>query len=246
MVKKLVSIALLAGILGGVGVTLFQMVYVVPLILEAETFEVVEEAAGAPSVALPGHNDHDHDHDAEAWAPEDGIERTLTTLGANILTSIGYALLLVGAMQLRGGNITARNGLIWGAAGFVSFSLAPFFGMPPELPGMAAADLASRQIWWAVTVVATAGGLALVTSNSPRLDSPLKIVLGLLLLVAPHTVGAPHLESTANLASDVPAHLSAEFSMAALVHGLILWLAIGLTAGWLYNRFADHNGETAS
>jgi len=48
------------------------------------------------------------------------------------------------------------------AAGFVAFSLAPAAGLPLGLPGMAAAALEARQIWWVCTVAATAAGLALL------------------------------------------------------------------------------------
>ncbi len=242
MVKKLVGIALLVGLLSGIGATVFQMVYVVPLILEAETFEVADAADGA---AVAGHHDHDHSHghahgDHGEWAPDDGAERTAATVAANLFAGIGFAMLLVAAMHLRGGAVNARSGLIWGGAGFMAFSLAPFFGLPPELPGMNAAALESRQLWWVATVVLTAGGLWVLTSPAKALTTPLKLAFGLLLIVAPHAFGAPQLADDAHAISAIPAHLSAEFSVAALTHGLILWLLIGLGAGWLYNRHVNH------
>ncbi|WP_323769938.1 CbtA family protein [Antarctobacter sp.] len=239
MVKKLVSVALLAGLLSGIGATVFQTIYVLPLIHEAESFEVAEPVA----VAAALHDGHDHGHDhghahggEEAWAPEDGIQRTVATAGVNLFAGMGFALLLVAAIHVRGGGVNARSGLIWGGAGFVSFSLAPFFGLPPELPGMTAATLESRQLWWVATVALTAGGLWVMTSRSGILSTPMKLAFGLLLIVAPHAYGSPQLAEGATLASAVPAHLSAEFAVAALAHGLIFWLLIGVAAGWLCQR----------
>lgn len=240
MIKRLIIIALTAGLLSGVGATVFQMAYAVPLILEAEEFEVATEA-NAP---VDGHDEHaaghghSHSHgDDAAWAPADGMERTLSTLGANLFAGMGFALLLVAALHLWGGKINARSGLIWGGAGFITFSLAPFFGLPPELPGMVAAELTSRQIWWVATVVMTAGGLALLAINTTYLALPFRVVLGLLLIAAPHALGAPQLASDAHVASAVPAHLSAEFAVVALAHGLLFWLLIGVTTSWLYAKW---------
>ncbi|MEI2612914.1 MAG: CbtA family protein [Candidatus Promineifilaceae bacterium] len=41
----------------------------------------------------------------------------------------------------------------------LAFQLAPAFGLPPELPGMAAADLGARQVWWCGTALATGVGI---------------------------------------------------------------------------------------
>ncbi|WP_411957798.1 CbtA family protein [Paracoccus homiensis] len=240
MLKKLVSVALLAGLIGGLGATVFQSVYVMPLILEAESFEVTEAAPHEVATSHAGH-DHDHDHghahgDGDEWAPADGFQRTTATAAANVFAGIGFALLLLAAMHLRGQTISARIGLIWGGAGFMAFSLAPFFGLPPELPGMTGAALESRQLWWVATTILTAGGLWVMTSPSAKLGTALKLALGLLLIILPHAYGAPQLASDMHAESAIPAHLSSEFAVAVLAHGLILWLALGVSTGWLYRR----------
>ena len=126
-----------------------------------------------------------------------GIERAGYTLIADLLAGIGFALLLAGAValaRLRGYAIDARSGLLWGAAGFAVFALAPAIGLPPELPGMSAAELAARQQWWLLTAAATAAGLGLVIFARP---APLR-VLGAVLLVLPHLIGAPAAPHGAN------------------------------------------------
>lgn len=240
MLQRLLLIAMLAGVIAGLGATAFQLFYTTPLILEAEVYET----------AAP---DHDHDHAITAqpqeahsheanteWAPADGIERTLATLAANIFAGIGFAMLMVGAFRVWGGVVTLRSGVLWGGAGFFAFSLSPFFGLPPELPGIVAADLASRQIWWVCTVLASSAGLALVVLPVAYLQPRLRAALGLLLIVAPHAIGAPHLAT--EVASSVPAQLSARFAVAALAHGLIFWLLIGVAAGGLYARMGAQRG----
>ena len=42
----------------------------------------------------PGHENE--------WEPEEGFQRNAFTVGANILTAIGFALLLTGAYAIRG------------------------------------------------------------------------------------------------------------------------------------------------
>lgn len=252
MLKKLLLIAMLSGVISGFGATAFQLLYTTPLILEAEVYETAE-APGPDAIAgnAPVHSDTDagtaaaaHSPDShEEWAPVDGIERSLSTLAANIFAGIGYAMLMVGAYRLWGGNVSLRTGVLWGGAGFFAFSLSPFFGLPPELPGMDAADLSSRQIWWVCTVLASSAGLALLAIPSIHRSERLRVVAGLLLIVAPHAIGAPHL--AAESASLVPAHLSARFAVAAVAHGLIIWLLIGAASGWLFGRFIQdqHRGN---
>src|SRR3974390_3265881 len=46
------------------------------------------------------------------------------------------------------GHLSWHEGLMWGLAGFAVFTLAPGLGLPPELPGVPAAPLLSRQLWW--------------------------------------------------------------------------------------------------
>ena len=63
------------------------------------------------------------------------------TAAANLVTAIGFGLLLVAASEFAGGITGWRQGLVWGLAGFAIFTLAPGLGLPPELPAMPAAEL---------------------------------------------------------------------------------------------------------
>lgn len=135
--------------------------------------------------------------------------------------------------QARSGTLPdAATGLLWGAAGFAAFAAAPALGLPPELPGSAAAELMPRQAWWLGTAVATLLGLAALGYGNGAAWR----IGGLVLLVAPHLVGAPAPEAGAE--ATVPAELAARFAAASLVVAALFWAVLGAASGWLYRRLA--------
>src|SRR5262245_41368051 len=138
MIGRVILAALLAGIAAGLFYGAVQHVRLTPLILEAEKYENA------------GGGGHSHDHAAmttadtteaapaptpeaaseeEAWAPQDGAERTLYTFLASIVAGAGFAAILAGVSLLSGVRITPRNGLLWGLAGFLAVHLAPAAGL---------------------------------------------------------------------------------------------------------------------
>ena len=131
--------------------------------------------------------------------------------------------------ETRGHSVDLKRGLLWGAAGFAVFSAAPAMGLPPELPGMQAADLEMRQLWWFATAAATAAGLGFAVFARPVVAK----VLGIVLIVLPHVFGAPAHEGAGGL---VPPELAAQFVTASLVTSALFWLVAGGAAGWLYER----------
>lgn len=221
--RGLVCAALCAGLIAGIVAAAAHQIATVPLILKAETYE----HAGAPGA---------HDHGPAGWEPENGIERTLFTLAADLLTAIGFALLLAAGFALHGGGIGWREGLFWGLAGFVVFALAPGLGLPPEIPGTAAAPLAARQLWWLATTLATGAGLALLafTRSAPYAAA------AVLLIVLPHLYGAP--QPAVPAADAAPAALAHRFIVAATVASLVFWTTLGAATGYFYHRFAARPG----
>jgi cobalt transporter subunit CbtA len=249
--RSIVFASVIAGFIVGLIVTVVQQFGTVPLILKAEVFEKAAEAhqhdvpvAAQPVAAVHDHADHDHaahdhgagdhDHGAGAWEPRDGFERNAYTAAANILTAIGFALLLAGVFAVRSGatgaTISWHEGLLWGLAGFAVFTLAPGLGLPPELPGVPAAPLLSRQIWWLAAVLATAGGLALIVF---RRSVPAAIA-GVILLTLPHLIGAPEL---ANIETNVPSSLTHQFVTAVTVTSLVFWTLLGGLTSAVFARF---------
>src|SRR5436309_12969884 len=174
--RRLVFAALCAGLLSGVFAAVAHQIATVPLILEAETYE---KSASRTSAAA-------HEH-SSAWEPQNGVERTAYTLLADILTGVGFALLLGAGLTLRGGEIGWRQGLLWGLAGFATFTAAPNLGLPPQLPGSEAAPLVDRQLWWLGTAVATGCALALIAFTTRARWA----IIATVLLVLPYFYGAP-------------------------------------------------------
>jgi len=228
--RAIVFSSVLAGLLVGAVVTVMQQFGTVPLILKAEVFEKAAEhhdheaAPAAAQDAVAEHDHADHDHGAEAWEPRDGLERNAYTAAANVLTAIGFALLLAAIFAMRSGHaghrVSWHEGLIWGFAGFAVFTLAPGLGLPPELPGVPAAPLLSRQIWWVLAAATTAAGLGLIVF---RRSVPASIA-GLILIVLPHVIGAPELEQ---IETNVPTSLSHQFVVAVTLTSLVFWFVLG-------------------
>ena len=228
ILRRIVLVAGAAGLVAGLLLAIAHSVITVPLILEAETFET----AGAGGTALG----HAHDagaradtHETAAWAPEDGLQRLSLTVLADIVTAIGFALLLIPALLLSGREVDWREGLRWGLAGFVTFTLAPGLGLPPELPGAEGAPLMARQAWWLATVGATAGGLALLFLTR----QPICAAAGLVLMVAPHVYGAPQPEVHLSTAPELLTH---RFETAVHLVSLVFWATLGAVSGLLLHR----------
>lgn len=242
MIRNLFAAAILAAICAGLLTAAIQHFRVTPLILHAETFEGEgghSHGEAAPAVAEHDHAagtaEHSHDDavaatsaEPEEWAPQDGFERTAYTTLATVLAATGFALVIGAVSMFAGIPITFANGFLWGIAGFVTFSLAPAYGLAPELPGMPAADLVARQIWWTGTAVATGAAFILLAKTR----ASWAIAVAIALVVAPHIIGAP---ASPDEPSAVPAHLATEFAAITLGTSLVFWLLLGS----LFGKFSD-------
>lgn len=225
MFSKFLTSALFAGAVAGLIAGLLQLAFVQPVLLHAELYESGELIHfGADPVTahpdLPGFD-----------AVRDGLSLIFT-----MLTYTGYALILVAVMSVaegRGARIDGRIGMIWGIAGFVTFHLAPAFTLAPEVPGVAAAEVSARQIWWFATVAAAGVALWLIAfARNWALQG-----LALALLAAPHLIGAPEPDS---FTGTVPPEIAALFAARALGVGLAAWVLLGAFAGYFWQREAAH------
>jgi cobalt transporter subunit CbtA len=242
--RVFLTVALLAGVAAGFVNWGIQTFGTTPLILEAETYEnaaPAEAAATEPAAEATTHTHADgteHVHDAGAWEPSDGWERNLYTLGADVITGVGFALLLTAAIVFFGKGADWRRGLLWGLAGFACFTLAPSLGLPPELPGTEAAPLVQRQLWWIGTAIATGAGLY----AAARLRNIAGYAIAVVLIALPHVIGAPHPETPGGLA---PEELEHKFIIVAVATSLVFWLVLGGLAGALFKRYAKEEGVAA-
>jgi len=237
LLPRIILSAGISGIVAALLLALMQILWVTPLILEAETYETAAESLAHTHIADATAG---HEHPQQAWQPEDGWQRTLATISSNVVMAIGFASMLTGGYCLRrppGWVI----GFGWGLAGYAVFFAAPSLGLPPELPGTTAADLLARQYWWLGTVCVTAIGLGLLFLQS----KPMPRLAGGLLLLSPHLLGAPQPAMAESLA---PEALQVQFIQASALSNLVFWLVLGSVSAALAIRFGvgDENQGLAS
>lgn len=227
MLRRMVTTGLFAGFLTAIIYSVVQAVTVTPLILEAEVYEQAGPAHshGAPVAAVEPAAEP-----AAPWTPADGIERYGSSVLANIAISVGFAFVMVAAFQFRGKPVNMRVGLWWGLAGYAIFALAPSLGLPPEVPGAAAAELQTRQIWWFGTMAATALGLGLLVFAKPLWLR----ATGVPIILLPHLIGAPR--PVGLDPGPVPPELASLYVVWALVAALFFWLLLGASTGEIYRR----------
>lgn len=219
MFNRIVLSAFLAGTIAGVLLSVIQIFWVTPLILEAETYEI-------SSPAIIG----EIESAEQPWAPEDDWERTLYTTSSNIVIAFGFAIILTGFYNLFHFS-KLYQGLAWGIAGYLAFFVSPALGLPPELPGTVAADLVDRQYWFLGTVFCTAIGLMLVFLSSKWI---LRLI-GTFLVVTPHLIGAPQPLKHESLA---PHSLITQFIWASSLSNALFWIALGTLSLVLFRFFS--------
>ncbi|MGB0507431.1 MAG: CbtA family protein [Pikeienuella sp.] len=222
MFTKIVTSALFAGFSAGVIAFALQYAFVQPILLHAEMYEG-GELFYVPGAPAPAHVELDG-----------GIELLRDALSAifSALIYTGYGLVLIAGFamaEMRGATVTARSGLIWGVCGFIAVQMAPAFGLAPELPGMSAADVVERQVWWFGTVIATGLGLWLIAfGRGIAMWAP-----AVILLLAPHVIGAPLADQ---MTGPTPPELASEFAARALGVGLAAWAVLGVLAAFFWAK----------
>lgn len=227
MFSRILTSALFAGAAAGLIAALLQLVFVQPVLLHAELYESGKLAHFGASAAgtdpeLPGFD-----------IMRDGLSIVFT-----MLTYTGFALVMIGAMSFaedKGHIVSGRTGILWGLAGFIAFHFAPGLSLAPEVPGVAAADIGARQVWWFATVAATAIALALIAFGTGWTAWATAVIL----LLAPHVIGAPEPDS---FAGRVPPELAGLFAARAFGVGMAAWVLLGSFAGYFWQREAAHAG----
>ncbi len=222
MFQRIVFAAAISGLIAGLVVSAAQAFRAVPLIYEAEKYEKKEPA---PVPALSNRENKQIVEENEAA----DFSRVALTVISNVITAIGFALLLIAGFAVHGG-VDWKKGILWGMGGFIAFSLAPSIGLPPELPGTFAAPVPARQIWWVATAAGTSIGLVLLAFKPGASWK----VLGVVTIALPHIIGAPHPETRGGLA---PTELMHAFVVAALASSAIFWVVLGACSGYFFNRF---------
>lgn len=224
MFTRILTSALFAGFAAGLIAAVLQLVFVQPVLLHAELYET-------------GAKLHFGTEGSSAHGPAltfDAMRDGLSIL-FSALVYTGYGLMLIAAMALaeeRGVKITARKGILWGLAGFITVHFAPAINLPPEVPGSAAAEVAIRQVWWFSTIAVTGLSMALIAFGQSWKAWGAAIVL----LLLPHVIGAPHPDM---FTGTTPPELGSLFASRALGVGLSAWVLLGLFAAYFWQREAN-------
>jgi len=238
MFRRIFLTALLAGFLSGSCISIIHEFTTTPIIFHAETFErkgISKEQIVGIDKSMPLSLSHNHKKMREIKSmvtqpvPYDW-ERAFLSAISNIITGVGFSLILVACFSLCQAKIGGRQGVVWGMAGFGVVSLAPSLGLPPEIPGVFTANLGPRQMWWFICVGATASGLWMLIFRSGIFWIP----FGFILIALPHLIGAPHPIQIGGL---VPPEIASKFVSASLVTSAIFWLALGWISGFFWKRF---------
>lgn len=241
MIFRMIQAGVFAGFAAGIIAAVLHFALVQNLILLGERYESGElthfESTGGETAGDDHNHTHSdgtvHDHSAEPGAETGGgaIIRNVLTVLFTASVYIGYGILLAAGMAVAGAlgqTVGAKDGLLWGIAGFAALQLAPALGLPPEMPGTPAADLTARQVWWLGTAIATGAGLAALAYLRNAAGAAVAVVL----VVLPHVIGAPQLEEYAGSA---PPELAAVFSARALAVGLVAWVVLGFATARLWS-----------
>lgn len=243
--RRLVWCALLVALAVGSLQWVVQRWQAVPIILAAEEFEVQKAPVQAALDAHPHTPEeaaHAHHHDVD-WTPADGLERSFWTWVANLLNAFALALLVFAAM----GAWAWKRGLSAGAwpiaaavaaTGWLSLHLWPSLGLPAEVPGMEAADLHLRQLWWLLAAGSALSACALVAFGS----KPWRWVAAAAWLALPFVIGAPQLIGDPLGAFSGEAHqrlqvLGRDFVLATHVSASLFWLSMGIVAAPVFKRW---------
>lgn len=232
MFSRILTSALFAGAAAGLIAALLQLFFVQPVLLHAELYESGELVHfGAEAVSahpeLPGMFSE--------------LIRDVLSVVFTMLIYTGYALMLIALMSVAEGNghrIDGRTGILWGLAGFVAFHLAPGFSLAPEVPGVAAADVYARQVWWFATVASAIVALWLIAFGSNLVG----YVVAAVLLLAPHVIGAPEPDV---FTGPVPTEIGALFAVRALGIGLVAWVLVGAFSGHFWQQESRRAEATA-
>ena len=239
--RNIVFSAAVVGIIAGTLYGIFQQIQISPIIYAAEVFEISD---GSDVVAPEGHDHADgQSHSHEGWSPEDGFERILSTLIANILIAMAFSILLISFMALHNLKsskppINWKTGILWGMGLMLSIFVAPsLMGIHAEIPGTIAASLEHRQIWWISSATATAVGLLILYYGKKAIK-----ISGLVLLALPHLVGASLTETTGFAVSDPAAvaelsKLASQFIIMTSIGMLIFCVLLGALSGFASTRF---------
>lgn len=221
MFTKIITTALFAGFIAGVVSAIIQLIFIQPIFLHAELYET-------EALIHFGENSSKGTHQE---LPFDFQRNGLSILFSALIYT-GYALILVSLIAYASSlnfKIDNLRSILFGVCGFFTVQLAPAFGLPPELPGVAAAEVIPRQLWWCFCVVATGVGIWMISFG----DRMLYVLVGIIIILIPHLIGAPEPEF---FVGPTPPELASHFASRTLALGAATWIFLGYLSGYFWRK----------
>ena len=231
MTKRLFPAVLIAGLAGGIVVSILQAMLLAPLMDFAEFLEM---GARAEDYVAPK---------GIFTIAFSNLEMAINTFAFDTLSALAFALIMAAGILFQGRNISFKIGLVWGLFGWFAFSLAPALGQPPAPPGSAYIDLEARQLWWWLCVASTSMGIVLLVfigdwAGECGIQAGIRNgwwpkVAGAVLVLLPHIIGAPE---SPQQGLNIPPNLSRDFALYSLISTFAFWQTIGGVLGFMLGR----------
>jgi cobalt transporter subunit CbtA len=161
------------------------------------------------------------DHSGSEASEASELTRAAFTVLFLTLTWSGFGLLAASAVATAQLLAPRRPVTVLGIAiaGFATAALAPALGLPPELPGMPAADLEARQVWWIWSAASMVAALAI----GIKFQLWAARLVALAVAACPHIFGAP---SSPLAAATIPPDLAALYVARVLGVSFVGWLVM--------------------
>jgi predicted cobalt transporter CbtA len=233
--KKLISLGLMAGLLGGLASFAFARLQVTPVIRRAIEFEEGGQ-----------HREHEHEQELFTRAVQENVGTAAgTVVFAMAVGAIFAVAFITGSMRLsrRGISVDPRwTALLLAGAGFVTVNLFPFLLYPANPPGVGLAEtIGDRTSAYLVTVGLSVTlaivAIAVTVRLVPRIGGWAAAGTGVLGYVAATSIAAAALPRYDETPAGFPADVLSDFRMYSILSQAILWLVIGaIFAGLLPRR----------
>jgi predicted cobalt transporter CbtA len=229
--RRIVLLAMLSGIFSGFVYSIYQTIFILPVINQAE----ILESTLSGNESLQTHiNEHEIVHT--------GSTRLVEGFIANALLSFSLGLLLLGGMTLHyrylsRKMISWRKSLCWGISiWIVLYGMPVLAGLLPQLPGTGSKAVADRQLYWLVAAVSGLVFVLLITyGHGMQRFFAFIIPVGLLTLTISKSISFP---GFSGIATDLQlASLQHQFIPLTALGTFILCICASLISGYCYRRW---------
>lgn len=234
MEKKIISLGLVAGLLGGLASFGFARLRVTPVIRQAIEFEEGGE-----------HAVHANEHELFTRAVQENVGAGAGTVVFAMAVGALFAVAFITVsmwLSRRGISVDPRwTALLLAGAGVVTVNLVPSLLYPANPPGVGLAETIGDRTSAYLTTVVLSVTLAVVASALtvrlvPRIGGWAAAGAGMLGYVAATCVAAAALPRFDETPTGFPADVLSDFRMYSVLSQAILWLAIGAVFASLLPR----------